>query len=133
MRVWFLFGLVVSMATLASFGGCAFPPPDKYARPGSQLVARATAEPLSSPSSSDTSYGEAVTDEYIGTEIRRRLNADPETAVGIVAEVEDGNVTLRGEAPNLAVSWRAEGATRGVKGVKSVVNQIIVNTPAVAQ
>jgi osmotically-inducible protein OsmY len=94
---------------------------------------RAMGEPVPPPASSDTSSSEAPTDESIGTEIRRRLNADPTTAVGIVAEVEDGKVTLRGAAPNLAVSWRAEGATRGVKGVKSVVNQIIVNTPAIGQ
>jgi len=94
---------------------------------------RAMGEPLPSPASSDASTGEAPTDESIGTEIRRRLNADPETAVGIVVEVEDGKVTLRGEAPSLAVSWRAEGAARGVKGVKSVVNQVIVNIPSATQ
>ena len=90
-------------------------------------------EPLPSPASSDASSGQATTDAFIGTEIRQRLNADPATAVGIVVEVEDGRVTLHGEAPNLAVSWRAEGTARGVKGVKSVVNQIIVNTPSATQ
>jgi osmotically-inducible protein OsmY len=94
---------------------------------------RAMGEPLPSPASSDTSSSEVPTDESIGTQIRRRLNADPATAVGIVVEVEDGKVTLRGAAPNLAASWRAEGAARSVAGVKSVVNQMIVNTPSATQ
>jgi len=47
--------------------------------------------------------------------------------------VVDGNVTLHGTATNRAAAWRAEGAARSVKGVKSVVNQIIVNAPSVIQ
>ena len=131
MRVWFLLGSIISMATLAFCGGCVSPPADKSAEANPQPAMRAMGEPLPSPASSDVSSGEVPTDESIGTEIRRRLNADPATAVGIVAVVEDGNVTLRGEAPSLTVSWRAEGAARGVRGVKSVVNQIIVNIPSV--
>ncbi|MGA2605665.1 MAG: BON domain-containing protein [Verrucomicrobiia bacterium] len=133
MRAWFLFGSAVIMATLAFCSGCASPSADKSAQADSQPAMRAPGEPLPSPASSDTSSSEAPTDESVGTAIRRRLNADPATAVGIVVEVEDGKVTLHGAAPNLAASWRAEGAARGVAGVKSVANQIIVNTPSVTQ
>ena len=69
--------------------------------------------------------------ESIGFEIRRQLNATPTTTAGIVVEVDDGKVTLRGTAPNLATSWRAEATAHAAKGVKSVVNQIVVNTPTV--
>ena len=130
MRAWFLLGSVISMATLAVCGGCVSQPAEKSAQDNPRP---AVGESLPPPASPDVSSGQAATDVSIGTEIRQRLNADPATAVGIVVEVEDGNVTLRGEAANLAVSWRAEGAARGVKGVKSVVNQIIVNTPSVTQ
>jgi osmotically-inducible protein OsmY len=49
--------------------------------------------------------------------------------VGVIVEVDDGNVTLRGTAGTRAAAWRAEGAARSVKGVKSVVNQILVSAP----
>ena len=64
--------------------------------------------------------------ESIGFEIRRRLNEEPSATAGIIVEVDEGKVTLRGMAPNLAASWRAEAAARSVKGVKQVMNQIIV-------
>ena len=70
--------------------------------------------------------GDAVSNEDIGFEIRRRLNDNPGEAAGIILEVDDGKVTLRGVAPDLAAAWRAEAAARSVKGVKVVVNQILV-------
>jgi hypothetical protein len=133
MRAWFLLGSVIGLATLAFCGGCVSQPAEKSAQANPHPAMPAVGEPLPSPASSDVSSSQAPTDVSIGTEIRQRLNADPATAVGIVVEVEDGDVTLRGEAPSLAVSWRAEGTARGVKGVKSVVNQIIVNTPSATQ
>jgi hypothetical protein len=133
--MWFLLGSVISMATLAFCGGCVSQPAEKSAQTNPQPAMGPIGEPQPqpSPASPDASSGTVTSDESIGSEIRRRLNADPATAVGIVAVVEDGNVTLRGEAPSLAVSWRAEGTAHGVKGVKSVVNQIIVNTPSATQ
>jgi len=70
--------------------------------------------------------GETVSNEEIGFEIRRRLNNDPAATAGIIVEVDEGKVILRGRAPNLATAWRAEAAARSVKGVKQVVNQILV-------
>ena len=70
--------------------------------------------------------GDAVSNEEIGFEIRRRLNNDPAATAGIIVEVDEGRVTLRGVAPNPSAAWRAEAAARSVKGVKQVVNQILV-------
>ena len=68
-----------------------------------------------------------ISDEDIGFEIRRRLNADPVAMAGVIVEVSDGNVLLRGVVPNLAAAWRAEAEARSVAGVKEVTNQIRAN------
>jgi osmotically-inducible protein OsmY len=68
----------------------------------------------------------ATSNEEIGFAIRRRLNENPTATAGVIVEVDDGRVTLRGTAPDLAAAWRAEAVARSVKGVKQVVNQIIV-------
>jgi osmotically-inducible protein OsmY len=70
--------------------------------------------------------GATASDEEIGFEIRHRLNATPSDTAGIIVEVDDGKVTLRGTVPNLAAVWRAEAAARAAKGVKQVTNQILV-------
>jgi osmotically-inducible protein OsmY len=70
--------------------------------------------------------GDIVSNRDLGFEIRRRLNDSPADTAGIVVEVDDGKVILRGSAPNLPAAWRAEAAARSVKGVKEVLNQIIV-------
>jgi osmotically-inducible protein OsmY len=95
---------------------------------------RALGQPVASPASPAASNSQAAdqpTDETIGFQIRRLLNTDPTTSAGIIVEVDDGNVTLRGTAVTRASAWRAEGIAHSVKGVKSVVNQIIVNTPSI--
>ena len=134
MRERFLFRSVIITATLAFFGGCAFPSTDKPAPAEPQPAMRAMGQPVASPASPPASNPRAAdepTDESIGFQIRRLVNTDPITGPGIIIEVDDGNVTLRGTALNRAAAWRAEGAAHSVKGVKSVVNQIIVNTPSV--
>ena len=70
--------------------------------------------------------GEAVSNEDIGFEIRRRLNDNPGESAGIIVGVDEGKVMLRGVAPTLAAAWRAEGAAKSVKSVKEVTNRIIV-------
>lgn len=121
MRVRFLFCSAIITATLALFGGCASPSTDK------SVVAPAP------PPASDIQPGDQPTDETIGFQIRRLLNTDPTTGPGIIVEVDGGNVTLRGTALTRAAAWRAEGVAHSVKGVKSVVNQIIVNAPSPIQ
>ena len=124
MRVWSLFISGVIITSAAFCGGCAMNA-DKPNEP--QPAMRAMGQSVPSPMQD----GEVPTNESIGSEIRRQLNATPTTTAGIIVEVDDGKVTLRGTAPNLATSWRAEAIARAVKGVQSVVNQIVVNTPTV--
>jgi len=124
MRVRFLIISRVIITSFAFCAGCAMNP-DKPSEP--QPAMRAMGQPVSSSTESD----EAPTNESIGLRIRRLLNATPTTMAGIIVEVDDGRVTLRGTAPNLATSWRAEAIAHAVKGVKAVVNQIVVITPTV--
>jgi len=139
MRARFVSHSIITAAIVALCVGCISvspltPPqaasPQTAPRPVEAPAATAQAPaPTPAPVISAPSSGEAPTDESIGDEIRRRLNADPTTAVGIVAEVQDRKVVLRGTAPTMAVAARAETAARGVLGVESVVNEIIVNNP----
>src|SRR5690242_9130384 len=122
MWVRFFFISGVSIASAAFCGGCAMNP-DKPNEPRPAM--RAVEQPVSAPAES----GEAPTNESIGLRIRRQLNATPTTTAGIIVEVDDGKVTLRGTAPTLATSWRAEAIAHAVRGVKVVVNQIVVITP----
>jgi osmotically-inducible protein OsmY len=121
-RSLFVSGIIITSAALC--GGCSMNA-DKANEP--QPAMRVMGQPVPSP----TDSGEAPTDESIGTEIRHQFSATPTTTAGIIVEVDDGKVTLRGTAPNLATSWRAEGLAHAVKGVKAVVNQIVVITPTV--
>jgi osmotically-inducible protein OsmY len=124
MRVWSLFisGIIITSAVFC--GGCA----TNGGKPvESHPAMRALGQPVASPRESE----EVPTNESIGSEIRRQLNATPATTAGIIVEVDDGKVTLHGTAPNLAASWRAEATAHATKGVKAVVNQIVVITPSV--
>ena len=123
MRVGFLFisGVIIS-AVFCS--GCATNT-EKPNEP--QPAMRAMGQAVSSP----TQDNEVPTNESIGSEIRRQLNATPTTTAGIIVEVDDGKVTLRGAAPNLAASWRAEATAHATKSVKAVMNQIVLITPSV--
>jgi len=69
-------------------------------------------------------------DETTGINVRRQLDLiGPAESVAIVIEVVDGVVTLRGSAPNQNAVWKAESASRSVKGVKNVVSLILVTAP----
>ena len=122
MRVWFLLSLPIIAALAAFCGGCGSLTGEKPAEAESQPAMRALGQPLPAPAQS----GEESSAESIGPKIRRQLDADPASTAGIIVEVDGDTVTLRGKAPNLAASWRAEAIAHSVKGVKTVVNQIIV-------
>jgi osmotically-inducible protein OsmY len=122
MRVGFLFISGIVITGVAFCIGCA----SNADKPNeSQPAMRAMGQPVASPTDSD----EVPTNESIGSEIRRQLNATPTTTAGIIVEVDDGTVTLRGRAPDLAASWRAEATAHATKGVKTVINQIVVIVP----
>lgn len=67
-------------------------------------------------------------DAKVQQAVNEKLTATP----GITAEVLGGIVTLSGEAPNQGVKTSAEEAVRGVKGVTSVTNNIMVQAPVPA-
>lgn len=125
MRVWMLVSLAVAVGAFG--GGCASKPDDKQGNAEPQPAMRALGQPVVPPTSKPEP--KEGSNESIGFEIRRLLDADPTSTAGVVVEVDEGKVTLHGSAPNLAASWRAEAAAHSIKGVKSVVNQIIVKTP----
>jgi hypothetical protein len=125
MRAWVFFFAGIIAAIGALDGGCASPA-DKPAEP--QPAMRALGQPVETPAPSS----DEPSAESIGPEIRRLLNADPASTAGIIVEVDGDKVTLRGYAPTMAASWRAEGTAHSVKGVKTVENQIIVKAPAAA-
>jgi hypothetical protein len=129
MRVWFFFTSVIVAAVAALGGGCVSSTADKQAQDEPRPAMRALGQPVLSATSAADEPG----NESIGSEIRRLLDTDPAAAAGIIVEVDDGKVTLRGRAPTLAASWRAEAVAHSVKGVKLVTNQIIVNVPSIVQ
>ena len=134
MRARFLFPSVIVVAVLSFLVGCTPINPSGTVEPPTEV--RAPAHPVAPPAPTTSSNGQPSdepTDESIGFQIRRLLNTDPNTAAGIIIEVDDGHVTLRGTAITREASWRAEGIARSVKGVKSVVNQIIVNAPRITE
>ena len=118
MRVRLFSSLVLVLSIAVFCGGCASSPADKQTQANATLSLRAMGESVKA--------GDTVSNEDIGFEIRRRLNQNPGETAGIIVEVDDGKVTLRGVAPTLAAAWHAEAAARSVKGVKLVANQIFV-------
>src|SRR5579862_6508614 len=127
MRGWMLVSLAVVVGVLGD--GCASKPDAKRATAEPQPAMRALGQPVAPPT--HTTEPDEGSDNSIGLEVRRLLDLDPISNAGIVVEVDDGKVTLRGSAPNFAAASRAEGLAHSVKGVKSVVNQVMVKTPAV--
>jgi hypothetical protein len=125
MRVRFLLSSTFIAALAAFCGGCASATADKRVEPEPEPVMRALGQPVSTPAPA----GEEVGTESIGSQIRRQLNADPGSTAGVIVEVDGETVTLRGTAPNFAASWRAEAIAHAAKGVKTVVNQILVPPP----
>ena len=75
------------------------------------------------------SVDDAHSDEAIGRQIRDQFQADaPAETVGVTIRVDDGVVTLVGSAPTQAAAWRAEAVATAVKGVKKVINQIVITS-----
>ena len=136
MRTRILYTFASLLAIAAFCCGCTSLNGEKKSAAEPQPAMRALGQPVAPPSQPAVTPptkpdDEVVSNEDIGLEIRRRLGADPTSTAGIIVEVDDGKVTLHGTAPNLAAAWRAQATALAVKGVKSVVNQIIVNTPNV--
>ncbi|MBY0504685.1 MAG: BON domain-containing protein [Bryobacteraceae bacterium] len=68
-----------------------------------------------------------VTDDTIFDRVRLKLASDPDVRGGALdVAVKDGVVTLKGRVDKESYKQRAERLTKKIKGVKSVVNQLLV-------
>ena len=68
-----------------------------------------------------------VNDDTIYDQVRLKLASDPDVrGGGFEVQVKDGVVTLKGRVDKESFKQRAEKLTKKVKGVKSVVNQLLV-------
>lgn len=63
------------------------------------------------------------------SKIQKAVNEKLSTIPGITAEVKGGVVTLSGEVTDDAAKAAAEEALKGVAGVKTVTNNIMVKAP----
>ena len=68
-----------------------------------------------------------VTDDTIFDRVRLKLASDPDVRGGAFdVQVKEGVVTIKGRVDKESYKQRAEKLTKKVKGVKSVVNQLLV-------
>ena len=68
-----------------------------------------------------------VTDDTIFDMVRLKLASDPDVRGGAFdVQVKDGVVTIKGRVDKESYKQRAEKLTKKVKGVKSVVNRLLV-------
>jgi osmotically-inducible protein OsmY len=68
-----------------------------------------------------------VSDDSIHDQVLMRLAGDAEVKGGVIdVQVENGVVTLKGKVETAKQKTKAEHIARKVKGVKSVVNQLVV-------
>jgi len=70
-----------------------------------------------------------VTDDTIYDQVHVKLAGDPDVKSGAAIEVEvhDAVVTLKGKVRTEKEKEKAERLTKKVKGVKAVVNQLVVS------
>ncbi len=67
-------------------------------------------------------------DEDIKTAVTEKLATIPGTAVN----VKDGIVTVSGEVRDMAEKAAIDAALEGIKGVKSIINNITIAAPAIS-
>ena len=68
-----------------------------------------------------------VSDDLIYDNVRRKLANDPDVKGGAMqVEVKDGVVTIAGQVEKDKWKAKAEKLAKKVKGVKSVINQLVV-------
>lgn len=79
------------------------------------------------PDGSKKSAGQVLDDSVITSKVKTALLADPEiSGLKINVDTEKGRVKLKGEVKTLAIRKKAESITRGVEGVQSVDNQLVI-------
>ncbi|MGJ5818533.1 BON domain-containing protein [Paludibaculum fermentans] len=68
-----------------------------------------------------------VTDDMVYNAVLRKLANDPDVKGGtLVVEVKEGTVTIKGSVESDKLKAKAERITKKVKGVKGVVNELVV-------
>ena len=73
------------------------------------------------------SAGQVVDDATITAKVKSALLADPEVSgLKINVDTEKGRVKLKGEVKTITIRKKAESITRGVDGVQSVDNQLVI-------
>jgi hyperosmotically inducible protein len=69
-------------------------------------------------------------DDYLNDSVRQRLAADSLVKGGnIEVDVKNGVVTLKGKVQEAKQKDKAERITKKISGVKSVVNNIVIEKP----
>jgi osmotically-inducible protein OsmY len=87
----------------------------------------ATKSESGSQSSSSRSTGQIVDDAAITAKVKAELLKDPEVSgMKINVDTTQGTVKLKGEIKTIALRKKVEDLAKGVAGVKSVDNQLIV-------
>lgn len=78
-------------------------------------------------SSSQRSTGQVIDDATITAKVKSALMADSEiSGLKIDVDTMQGKVRLKGEVKTLALRKKAESIAKGVEGVQSVNNQLVV-------
>jgi len=76
-----------------------------------------------------STVGEYIDDTAITTAVKARFVDNPDVAASSISvETLNGTVMLSGFAKNAKEKTTAESITRGVKGVKSVKNEILIRS-----
>ncbi|MDB5770398.1 MAG: hyperosmotically inducible periplasmic protein [Burkholderiales bacterium] len=101
--------LLAVLLSVAFVAGCAATKSES----GSQNASRST--------------GQVVDDAAITAKIKAALLADPEvSALKVNVDTAQGNVKLKGEVKSLALRKKVESLAKGVAGVRSVDNQLVI-------
>ena len=73
------------------------------------------------------SVGQVVDDATITAQVKAALAADPDlSALKINVDTLQGAVKLKGEVKSIALRRKADALAAGIKGVKSVDNQLVI-------
>jgi len=71
--------------------------------------------------------GSGAADFGLFAQVKAALSTDAELSKAVIVEIKEGNATLSGSVSSEAQKAKAEQQVRGVKGIKSVKNNIRVS------
>jgi hyperosmotically inducible protein len=103
--------LLAALLSAASLAGCAGMGSDRG----------------TGPDAGPRSVGQVVDDATITAQVKAALAADPDlSALKINVDTLQGAVKLKGEVKTIALRRKADSLAAGIKGVKSVDNQLVI-------